>query len=218
MSLLQIMFSGHFILAVIVYGLAIMVLLPVSAYLGARLEYPLLRWHWDHIAVPLVEVLLLILFICLAYPEIFGVRHAPSMRVLLGGGELRLNNLMNVLFLISLLFPLTPVFGERREFILPLQGIAAVMMIFSWLAHELALEHLSYWPGLKNIILIMAIAIVTYWAAVRIAAALGRRVDARFNILYSGALFARCLILFMQSPALLIYSAGLGKQLVSRIS
>lgn len=213
MSLFQILYSGHFILAVSVYGLFILFLLPLSARISTRLEYPLLQWQWDHIAIPLLEVLLLILFICLAYPEIFGIRQAPSIWLLLQLGELRLNNLMNVLFLVTLLFPLVPVFGERRELVLPIQGIAALMMIFNWLAHELAIEHVSYWPGMQNIFLILIVAILAYWSAARIAAFAGHRFDERFNVLHSGALFARCLILFMQSPALLIYSVGLGKQL-----
>jgi hypothetical protein len=108
---------------------------------------------------------------------------------------------------------LIPVFGERRELILPLQGIAAVMMIFNWLTHELGVERISYWPGMQNIILILMVAIFSYWLAVRLAALAGHRFDERFNVLHSGALFSRCLILFMQSPALLIYSVGLGKQL-----
>jgi len=218
MSLLQIMLSGHFILAVIAYGLAILILLPLSARISNRLEHPLLLWHWDNIVTPLSEVVLLILFISLAFPEIFGIRQAPSIGRLLLGGELRINNLVNVLFLITLLFPLIPVFGKRRELILPFQGIAAVMMIFNWLAHELGMAQVSYWPGMQNVILIMVVARLSYWLAQRLAAFIGRRFDTYFNVVQSGALFARCLILFMQSPALLIYSVGLGKQIVSRIS
>lgn len=87
------------------------------------------------------------------------------------------------------------------------------MMIFSWLAHELDIQHISYWPGMQNFVLILMVAIFTYWLAVRLATLAGNRFDERFNVLHSGSLFARCLVLFMQSPALLIYSVGLGKQL-----
>ena len=214
MSLLQIMLNGHFIFATIIYGLAVLLVLPLSARISNRLEHPLLLWHWDNIVTPLSEAVMLILFISLAFPEIFGIRQAPSIGRLLLGGELRINNLVNVLFLITLLFPLIPVFGERRELVLPLQGIAAVMMIFNWLAHELRLEQISYWPGMQNIILILVVAVLSYWLAARLAAFIGHRFDTHFNVTQSGALFARCMILFMQSPALLIYSAGLGKQLL----
>ena len=214
MSLLQIILSDRFIVAVIVYGLATLLLFPLSVHISNILENPILFWIWDRIAIPLMQVLLLILFICLSYPLIFGMQQAPSIGTLLHGGELRMNNLVNILFLITLLFPLLPVFGRRHELILPLQAIVAVMMIFGWLAHELGIEHISFWPGTRNVILILIVAILAYRLTIKFAAVAGHRLDERFNVVQSGALISRCLILFMQSPAILIYSAGLGRQIL----
>ena len=94
MSLLQIILSDRFIVAVIVYGLATLLLFPLSVRISNRLDYPMLFWIWDRIAIPLLQVLLLILFICLSYPLIFGMQQAPSIGTLLHGGELRMNNLV----------------------------------------------------------------------------------------------------------------------------
>ena len=213
MSLLQIILSGRFIIAVIVYGLATLLFFPLSVCISNKLNNPIPLWIWDRIAIPLMQVLLLILFICLSYPLIFGIQHAPSLVTLLHGGELRMNNLVNILFLITLFFPLIPVVGKWHELVLPLQGIAAVMMIFGWMTHELGIQHISYWPGIYNIILILMVAILTYWVTVKLAAVAGHRLDKRFNVVQSGALISNSLILFMQSPAILIYSASLGRQI-----
>ena len=208
------MLSGQFLTAVIVYGIAILIVLPLSVRIHARLKLHVLQWQWDHIAMPLLYVLLLILFIAMAYPLLFGIENAPSLGKLLGSGEIRMNKLVNLVFIISLLFPVIPVLGEWRELILPLQGIAATMMIFSWLTYDLGVKNVHYWPGLTNTALILAVAVLTHWLAIRLAGFIGHRFDTRFNVLDSGELFARCLILFMQSPAVLIFSTGLGKQLL----
>lgn len=213
MSVIDILLTPDFIRAFIIYGLAIIIILPLMDKFYATLGDPLLLWKWEQIAVPLADVLLILLFIFLAYPVIFGLHDTPSILQLLSAGDLRVNRLINSLFLVTLFFPLLPVVGRWIELILPLQGIAASMLLFTWLAVESGIENVNYWPGLSNIILIILIAVITHWGSIYIATFLGEKINERFNVLKSEVLVAHCLIVLMQSPAILIYSSGLGKQL-----
>ena len=147
MAIVEIIVSGKFIVALFIYGVFIALLYPFMDRIYDRLEHPLLQWKWDHIAMPLLEVALMVLFIILAYPVIFGVQDAPSIISLFSKDELRINYLVNLLFVISLLFPLIPIIGNWYELILPLQGIAASMMIFSWLTASVSVTDYSFWPG-----------------------------------------------------------------------
>jgi len=213
MSFIQIILSADFIIATVIYGIAILIILLLSERIHNILDHGVLQWNWDHIAIPLLQVALMVLFIFIAYPVIFGIKDAPSIFLLLSSGKLRINNLINLLFILTLLFPLIPVIGNWRELILPLQGIVASMIVFSWLAHALQIEHINYWPGFDIIGYVILVAIVTHWLAVTISQQIGHKFDEAFDIADSGSLFARCLIIFMQSPAILLVSRALGQQL-----
>ena len=213
MSFIQIILSADFIIASLIYGIAILIFLPLFVRVHNSLNNAVMQWIWDHIAMTLLQVALMILFIFIAYPVIFGIKDAPSIFLLLSSGKLRINTLINLLFILTLLFPLVPVIGKWRELILPLQGITASMIVFSWLAHALQLDHISYWPGFDIIVYVILIAIATHWLAVKISLKIGHKIDDAFNVVGSGTLIVRCLIIFMQSPAILLVSRALGQQL-----
>jgi hypothetical protein len=130
MSIFEQIFSQQFLIAFIIYAVLIAILFPLSARIHDRLENTILQWKWNHIAMPLFQAALLMIFILLTYPLIFGVEQAPSITSLLSQDDLRINYLVNLLFIISLIFPFIPVIGNLQELILPMQGIAA--SIESW--------------------------------------------------------------------------------------
>lgn len=213
MSVIQVILSGDFIIAGLIYTAAILIFIPLFARVSELLEHPFLTWQWDHIGMPLLQACLIVLFIIISYPVIYGVREAPGIIDLISQKELRLNNLINLIFILTLLFPLLPVIGEWRELIFPMQGIAACMMIFSWLAVYQDLESYSFWPGPEILIYCIVLALITHELAMKLAEVIGHKYDQAFNVTDSGELFAQCLILFMQSPVILLFSLGLGKQL-----
>jgi hypothetical protein len=213
MSIIEILLSADFLTALFIYVLVITISLPLLEKIHASLKHPFLEWQWDHVVIPLYRAAMMILFLLLAYPVIFAVEEAPAISALLSENDLRLDYLINLLFVVSLFFPLLPVIGNWHELILPLQGILASMMIFSWLAQNLSVTDYSFWPGWEVIMACLFFGILTHWAASHIASYIGQRLDRRFNVLDSGDLLAGGLILIMQSPVILIYSVGLGSQL-----
>ena len=213
MSIIQIIFSQDLIIANLVYLISILVLLPLFAWIHKRLNHVSLIWSWDHVGMPLLRAALMVVFIFIAYPVIFGIKNAPALAMLLAEDEMRIHYLINVIFVITLLFPVIPVLGRWNEFILPAQGIAASMFLFSWMTGSLGIKDVSYWPGIDTLACILVIAIFTHLLAVRVSRHLGYFLDRTCNVLNSGKILYMGVILFMQSPSILIFSLALGKQL-----
>jgi len=53
----------------------------------------------------------------------------------------------------------------------------------------------------------------THWLAQAASHYLGDAIDEKFSVEHAGHLLSRALVLFMQSPAILLYSSALGRQL-----
>ncbi|MFT7457998.1 MAG: hypothetical protein ACI909_000670 [Planctomycetota bacterium] len=213
MSIGQILLSTEFIFAVSIYALLIVVALPFFDKIHKRLAHSFLQWPWDNIGMPFFRAVLMLVFILLAYPIIFAIEDAPAIATLLDVNEMRINYLINCLFLITLLFPLIPVIGCWEELILPVQAIAACIMLFSWLVAELQLSNIHYWPGVYIALSIVVLASLTHWTAQTVSKYMGDAINEKYNVTDSGVLISRALILFLQSPAILLFSAGLGWQL-----
>jgi hypothetical protein len=213
MSVFHIILSTKFIIAIGVYAITIVLGLLCFNKIHSSLDHSILQWPWDNIGMPLFRAALMLVFILLAYPLIFAIADAPSLQTLLDTDERRVNYLVNLLFLITLLFPLVPVLGKWEELILPTQAIAASATLFSWLAAHQGITDIQYWPGLNTALYILVLAFVTHWLAVIAFQYLGEAIDEKFNVTNAGQLLSRALVLFMQSPAILIYCAALGRQL-----
>jgi len=213
MSVFQVILSVKFIFAIGVYAITIVLGLLCYNKIHSALDHSILQWPWDNIGMPLLRATLMLVFILLAYPLIFAIADAPSISTLLDAHEKRVNYLINLLFLVTLLFPLIPVLGKCDELILPAQAIAASAMLFSWLAAHQGITDIQYWPGLNTALYILVLVFVTHWLAVTAFQYPGAAIDEKFNVTHAGQLLSRALVLFMQSPAILIYCAALGRQL-----
>lgn len=213
MSVMQIVLNANVISAALVYAVAAIVGIWVFDKVDRSLDEVFLSWAWRHIAMPLLRAALMLLFILLAYPVLFGLSEAPPLDALLSKDPLRINYMLNLLFLVTLLFPLIPVLGERDELVLPAQGIAASMLLFSWLAAALNAGPVHYWPGSVTVALILLLAVITHWLAVSLSALAGERLDQAMNVENAGELLARALVLFMQYPVIIVFCQGLGEQL-----
>ena len=212
MSVIQIILSGQVLAAALVYALASMGGIILFEFIHQRLDNAVLQWQWDHIGMPLLRAGLMLLFIALAWPALFGLGGVPSLGELLARDDLRFSYLLDLVFIITLLFPLIPVIGAWEELILPLQGVTAAAMTFNWLAGAAGKTGVHYWPGLGTLALMVAVALVSHWLALTVSHGLGERLDKKFNVQHSGLLLSRALVLVMQYPVIVIYSHALGQQ------
>ncbi len=213
MSIISIVFSTEFIIATASYAIIIMLALPCFDRIHRVLEHSVLQWSWDKIGMPFLRAVLMLLFLLLAYPVIFAISDAPPVIALLDSDELRINYLINLIFVVTLMFPLIPVLGKWEELILPAQAITASAMLFSWLAADLGIQGIHYWPDIITVVSILVLAFLSHWLALAVSHDLGDAIDEKLSVEHSGHLLSRARVLFMQSPAILLYSSALGRQL-----
>ncbi len=212
MSIFDVIFSANIITAISFYCLGIVILLPLFDWLHRKLEHQALQWPWDHLGTPLLRTLLILVFISLAYPELFAVRDAPSIAELLAMDDERGTRVVNIIFLLTLLMPLLPVIGNMEFLVLPLQGMTASAVLFSWLAETKNVKDVSYFPELVTMVFILVMAVLTHWFALHAAARIGEELDEKFRVENSASFISKAMVLIMQSPIILLYGISLGHQ------
>jgi hypothetical protein len=105
------------------------------------------------------------------------------------------------------------VVGKWEEFIIPLQGILASMIIFTWLCKSLNIETYTLFPDIKTITFIFIISFFTHKLAIYAAEHIGTYLDELYDREGFKIFVFRGIILIMQSPVIFIFGLYLGKQL-----
>jgi hypothetical protein len=213
MTLTQSIFHHHTLFALSVYGLSIVIVLPIFVYIHNKLDNNFLQLCWEKISIPLIRAFLIIGFILLIYPINFGLDAAPSINDLLSVDDKRSSFLINMIFLLTFLFPLIPLLGKLDEFTIPLQGILCSMIIFNWLCQGLEIQGYSLFPDFKILVLIILMSIATHWLAKHVSEYTGYYLDKLFHREGFKTLSFKAVILIMQCPVIFIFGISLGKQL-----
>ena len=212
-SLPEILFSGPLVLALSAYA----ALSGIEALLVARvhnaLEPGIGGWLWEHFYAPLLRAGVLVAFLLLAAPDIYGVTGPHSATGLLFAVEGRFGHLLGLVFLLSLALPLLPVVGALPALVLPIQGVAGTALVFGWLAQSAGLSEVSYWPGLGTLFLLCGLSVVAYWLATR-AVALIQGIGTHWNFADLDELVFEAVLLLFQAPVIIVYSSSLGRQLI----
>lgn len=214
MTLFESLFHPQLLFALALFAI-ISVVVEIAAYrlLSAITDVAVSHWLMEHFVIPAARALALVSFILVAYPVLFGVESAPSVGELLAAGQLRLTNLVNVVFLLSLLLPLIPLFSRWPAFVLPIQGIAAATMVFRWWAESQTQTEIHFWPGISTLGSLLVLAFVTHEIAKQLSHQLEKKVDRLIDREGSGRLIYRTVVMIMQVPVILLYTLSLGQQL-----
>ncbi len=214
MSVTAILLSKEITLALSVYCVCIVAVeVLVNRLHQGVTDIGITAWMVEHIALPLARAAVLSLFVLIAYPALFGLEAAPPLAQVLFAENGRLTALVNLAFVISLLLPLLPFGGRRQGLILPLQGIALSMLLFNWTATAIGIDDYSYWPGTANAVAVIAISLIAPQLAHHISHWLGAHVDRIATREGFEDLVFEGLLLFLQAPAIIVYSLSLGRQL-----
>lgn len=171
------------------------------------------HWAWEHFFAPLARAAALVAFVWIAYPAIYGVQFAPEFAALIGESALQLNSLLGVLFMCTLLLPLFPLFANRVELILPLQGLIATATVFDWYTDYLGATAANAWPGTPAAALIAAIVIFGHRLAARLGHIAGHWLDDAFITRGFERIVPNALELLAQAPVMLLYGFALGRQI-----
>jgi len=214
MSISEILFSRDIILALLVYSIGVLVIEFLFYYLMELVadQGPTV-WMLENIALPLAHVFELIIFIVLAYPLLFGHPDLPSLFEVMRASAGQMSSIINILFLLGLLLPYVPFIGRKNAIVLPTQAIAASIVIFTWVAIDLGVRDINYWPGLLQTGVIVVLALLSFKVAALLSERLGDWVDNQLEIDGSKLVLHRVTVLYFQLPVILIYTLSLGRQL-----
>jgi len=214
MSVFDILLNANVIFAILVF-----VLISIATEIvGQRIllifeQVPVSEFIFEKFLIPLARAVGLMVFILLCYPVLFGLSEAPPLSLLLSSGSLRSSTLMNVMFIVPLLFSLIPVIGSIPALILPVQGIAGASLVFSWMQGALRVNEVHYLPDGVTFLVIVLLAIVTHTAARWVSLQITEEINRRFNIDDGQKIAYRIIVVAAQMPVIIIYTQGLGAQM-----
>lgn len=214
MSVIDILFSSTVVLAIAVFVLICI----ATEIIGQKVlnifeDHPVSEFIFDKFLIPLARAVGLMIFILLCYPILYGITDAPPLSQLLSEGSLRTNTLMNVMFIVPLLFSLIPVIGSLPALVLPVQGIAGSSLVFSWMQGAMKVQNIQYIPSGITVLVIILLAILTHAGARWLSHHLSENINRIFQIDDGHKIAYRIVIVAAQMPVILIYTQGLGAQL-----
>lgn len=206
-DIIQVIFSVRFALSAIVFVSLSLLISWLGFWLERRLhDAPFNDWLAEHIGIPLLSALAMILFIAILYPALFPLEVLPGFYELLITEKGRMNQLINWVFVLSLMIPLIPVIGPRVEIVLPLQGLVVLALVTSWIAKYLQNSAISLLPSGMDFLWMLAWGVLGARLAVLISEKLGTQLDERLDLLHTGAYLYPILALILQTPTMVIYA------------
>ncbi len=214
MTLIESLAHSKMLLALSLFAI-VSIFIELLGYklLATVAEVDATHWTMKHTVVPAARALALVIFIITAYPVLFGVESALPISDLLAKEKMRLTHLVNVVFFLSLLLPMIPIFSRWPALVLPIQGIAASTMVFHWWAATQPTADIHYWPGWSSIGSLFILAFLTHEIAKWLSHHLEKKLDAAFHHQGTGLLIYRTVVMVSQVPVILLYTLSLGKQL-----
>ena len=212
MTIYQTLSHQQTVFALFCYCLGIIIVIPVFEKIHERLDHHVLQYYWDKIGMPMLRTMLMLVFIALVYPLNFGLDSAPPFNEIITAQKTRLDFLINIVFLLSLIYPVIPVIGKADELMIPLQGVLASIILFRWLCAHLACEQYSLFPGGGVLLAILVFAFITHWLAKYLAEHVGAFLDRTFHRAGYQLLVFQGVVMIMQSPVIFIYGITLGNQ------
>jgi len=217
MPIIDILFNKIILTAILIYTPISIAIEIISSKLVLYFQDTAANeWMLERIFIPLARAIGLMIFILLCYPILFGISQAPPLISLITTGSHRIHLLMNILFVLPLLFSLIPFFGKIPALLLPIQGIAGSTLIFSWM--QAAMPHpreIHYVPSFSILLTILLMAVVTHTIAKWLSEIVANHINDRFQIVDSEKITYRILIVTTQLPVVLVYTRGLGAQLLN---
>jgi len=214
MSVIDILFSREILFAIFFF----VIISIATEFLGQRIldffsEVAVTEYIFEKFMIPLARAVGSMIFILLCYPVLFGLADAPALTQLMSTGSMRTSTLMNVLFIVPLLFSLIPVVGSIPALLLPVQAIAGASLVFSWMQGALKINEIHYIPEYPTILVIIFLAIVSHTIARWLSLQVSEYINHKFSIDDGQKIAYRIIIVAAQMPVILIYTQGLGTQL-----
>ena len=209
-EIVRVIFSARFALSSAAFILLSLSISWLSFWLENKLhDAPFNDWMAEHIGIPLLNTLAMILFIAILYPSLFSLEGLPGFYTLLVSETGRMNQMINWVFVLSLLIPMIPVIGPRIEIVLPIQGLVVLGLIANWLGRHLNDPEISLLPSGMDFLWMLILGILGARLAVFLSRQLGELIDMKYHVAHSGAYMYPVFALIFQTPTLVIYARGI---------
>lgn len=214
MGLFEALLSPSVLAAIGVHLAVLAALIALTLWIEPRVrEVGPTHWLLEHMGYPLGRAVVVVSFVLVAYPTLFGLTNAPALGDVIQVGSGRLQSLVNWVFVVSLFLPLLPVLGGIQALILPLQGMVATALLFHWVAGESGMQGVHYWPGWGQAAVIVALAFASHGLAQSLSRTLGSWANESFHLADAEDLVFEAVVLLCQIPVLLVYGLALGHSL-----
>ena len=214
MSILEIFVSSNVLIATLLVTSLSFAEPLVGAQLSKKMEKNLaFEWSWEHFFAPFWRVLLVVVFILVAYPTLFGLYEAPSVRDVLGQDTERVSDLIGILFAVTLVLPLLPLPISKPALVLPMQAIFGTGLVFSWLKEFIGVTAATPWPRFEFLVFVLVLAYANHRLVMILAHHFGEHFDRKYHTSDSRKLFERGLEPWAQIPLIIFYGTALGLQL-----
>jgi hypothetical protein len=209
-DILSVVFSPRFFLSAGVFISLSLLISWAGLWLQHRLQdHPFNDWLVEHIGIPLLNALAMILFIAILYPVLFPLESLPDFYTLLSSEAGRINQLINWIFVLSLMIPMIPVLGPRIEIVLPIQGLVVLALIANWLGTHLGAQAISMLPSAIDVMWMLVWGVIAARLAVHLSTQLGEQIDYRYHMADAGTFLYPIFALIFQTPTLAIYARGI---------
>ena len=218
MDYLEVLFHPTLIMATILYTIMVISFeIAYQHFLNTIKAVSGSHWIAKHIGTPFFHVLLLMAFIYMSYPVLYGLDShnntgesiLPSLTQLLNARSGQTMKLLNTLFIISVFLPLIPVINRFSALILPLQAIAGSAVLYGWLA-DFSSIHYSIFPGFNVMAMLIFFSLIAELLARAAATLSGNWLKHSYQHKDMEKIIYKSILLIVQVPILLIYTLNLG--------
>ncbi len=216
MNYYDVLFHPTIILSTILY-LILVISFEISYQLFLHKISHVTASHWiaKKIGTPFFHVILLVSFIYMTYPVLYGLdgKELPTLGMLFDIVEDPNRKMINNLFVISVILPLIPIINRFIALILPLQAIAGCAIVYSWMADYLGIKY-SLFPDLEVLAIIVLFSLLAEYSAKTLVALTGHSMNQisyleNFKLQDIDAVVYKSTLLAFQIPILLIYTLNL---------
>ena len=173
-------------------------------------DSPSTVWFVEHIACPLIRVLILLIVVSQVYPAIDDQSNSIDFWRGLGDSQ-KLRDIVNILFLAGLLLAFVPVLNHPMC-ALPLQGMLTIALVFDW-QYGSQIASLSLLPSPTTLLKIAAWMALAWLLTRELSIPLAHRLDRALVVSGTIRLVSDALYMLLQIPVMLIYGAHLARQL-----
>lgn len=203
-ALSDLLFSPELLLALLWYVAGSLIAVWLLS-VGERWLHGVTISHWIlvHMLFPAAQAVLLLVFLLILRDPLFGIETPPIDALFSRPGQF--SSLVNWLVVLSVAGAMVPAIGRHLEWIIPVQGMLMLAMLFHRMAVLFGVPEHGYWPGWGTMVQVILLIIVGAFLSRRLTGLLALFIRNRWRISDGTILAGPVIALLLQLPPLSYY-------------